>query len=124
MASVKSGYNAKFVVGGTSMLQATDIRLEINHEAIDITDLASTYRERTGGILDWRATCTSNYATQQALTKAAAGGTSGVLTIRDGSGAVVFIGAGFVTRGTINFPTGASNQEIEVVGNGSTPSIS
>jgi hypothetical protein len=125
MATVKSGYNAKFVVGGTSLLQSEDISVEVNHEPIDITDLQSTYRERCEGILDWSVTCRSKYASQQVLTKAVAGRTSVLVTIREGSAAtgVIFSGLGFVTTANVNFPMGATNQSITVVGNGGTPSV-
>lgn len=121
MSDVRSGYGASLsIVSGTGSYtgaELTDVRVEINHEPVEVTDLASTYRERVGGIIDWRLTANKNYASNAFISHCAAAPSSIVkCTVTNPSGTTVFQAWGYVTRGMLNFPMGASNEEVEVVG--------
>jgi len=121
MSDVRSGYGATLTItsgtGSYDGAELTDVRVEINHEPIDVTDLASTYRERVGGLLDWTVTGRKNYASNAFISHCAAAPSSIVkATIKNPSGTTVFAGWGYVTRGLLNFPMGASNEEVQIVG--------
>ena len=125
MAS-KSGYNAKLSVGsGYTGAELTDVSVSINHEPVEVSDLASTWRERAKGLLDWEVTGSKNYATQAFLTIAGSGTTSVAVSIFGPNSATtaVFTGVGYVTRGMTTFPMGAATETITVVGNGTAPTI-
>lgn len=123
MATNKSGYNATLNIGG-AITSVQDIRMEINHEPVDVTTLASTWRERVAGILDWRVTGTRNYASTSFLSKAKAGTTSVAITVTSpDASSTVFSSVGFITRGLAGFPTDASTEEVEVVSKGTAPVI-
>jgi hypothetical protein len=125
MAS-KSGYSAKLSVGaGYTGAELTNVSVSINHEPVEVSDLASTWRERAKGLLDWEVTGSKNYATQAFLTIAGSGTTSVAVSIFGPNSATtaVFTGVGYVTRGMTTFPMGAATEEITVVGNGTAPTI-
>lgn len=116
MAS-RSGYNASLTVGsGYSGAELTNVTVSVNHEPIEVSDLASTWKERTAGLKSWEVTGTKNYATQAFLTIAASGNTSVGVAVKDQDGTTVFSGAGFVTRGLTAFPQGAASEEITIQG--------
>ena len=123
MASNRSGYNATLWFGATSVVKSTDIRVEINHEPVEVTNLASIWKERVAGIRDWRITGTRNYMSTSFLSLAAAATTSVVVKIKSPSGTTIFSSVGFITRGMGNFPMGMSTEEIEVVSKGTPPVI-
>lgn len=122
MAS-RSGYNASLTVGGYTGAELTNVSVSINHEPIEVSDLASTWRERAKGLIDFEVTGSKNYATQAFLTLAAAGQTSVVVKVSDPDGTTIFSGVGFVTRGMTTFPMGAATEEVTVVGQGATPVV-
>jgi hypothetical protein len=112
----QSGYNATLAVGAYAGASLDDVRVSVNHEPVDVTDLSSKWRERAPGLLQWEVTGTKKYATQAFLTLAKAGTTSVVVRVSPPSGTVFFSALGFVTRGAANFPMGAAGEEISVVG--------
>lgn len=122
MATNKSGYAATLTVSSL-MTSLTDIRVEINHEPIDVTTLASTWRGRVEGILDWRVTGTRNYTATKFLKKAVSGATTFQVGIANPSGTTIFSATGLITRALVGFPTDASTEEIEVVGMGTAPTV-
>lgn len=124
MAS-KSGYTAVLSVGGYSGAELTNVSVTVNHEPIEVSDLASTWKEKTKGLLDWELSGSKNYATQAFVTLAAAGQTSVAVAIYGPNSATtaVFSAVGFVTRGMATFPQGAATEEITVVGNGTAPTV-
>lgn len=124
MATNKTGFGAALTVGVYTGAELTDVRVSINHEPVDITDLASTWRERAEGLLDWEVTGTKNYATEAFLDLALVATTSVTVAVKQPDTSVLFSGAGFITRGMTNFPgNAASNEEITVVGNGVAPTV-
>jgi hypothetical protein len=123
MAS-KSGYKAVLSVGAYAGAELTNVSVSVNHEPIEVSDLASVFKERAIGLLDWEVSGSKNYATQAFVSLAAAGRTSVSVTIGySGATSNVFAGVGWVTRGLANFPMGTANEEITVVGNGTAPTI-
>lgn len=119
----KSGFNASLTVGAYTGAELDDVTVEINHTPVDVTDLASDYVERVGGLRDWSITGRKRYATQAFLTLAASGTTSVNCIVKNPSATTVFSGPGFVTRGMLNFPKDAAGEEITVVGNGTAPTV-
>jgi hypothetical protein len=124
MAS-KSGYTAKLTVGGYTGADLTNVSVSISHEPIELTDLASTWKDFAAGLRDWELTGTKNYATQAFVTLAASGNTSVAVTVFGPNNALtgIFTGYGYVTRGMATFPQGAATEEITVVGNGTAPTV-
>ena len=131
MAS-KSGYNFKAYIGATSkstnIAQVTNIAFSVSGEPVEVSDLASTYKERVQGLSDWEATVSANYQTTQLGKKAAAmaAATSQIFTIVNNKAVpstTVFSGICLITRIGMAFPMGAATEEMTVVGNGTTPSV-
>jgi hypothetical protein len=121
MAS-KSGYNASLTVGsGYTGAELTNVSVVVNHEPIEVSDLASVWKERAIGLLDWEVSGSKSYATQAFVTLAASGRTSVAVKVKDQDGTTIFSGLGFVTRGLATFPMGAASEEITIVGQGATP---
>lgn len=124
---IKTGYNAKLTVtsGSASYTGAelTNVRVFISEEPIEITDLGSTWRERENGLLDWELSATKNVATMTSgfLALARLAGTVNVTIKEPGSSTVAFSGVGIITRGGVDFPMGASTEELSIVGNGTAP---
>lgn len=117
----KSGYTASLTVGAYTGAELTNVSVTLNHEPIEVSDLASVFKERTWGLLDWELTGTKNYVTQAFLTLAKAGRTSVNTIVKNPAGTTMFSCPGLVTRGVANYPMGAATEEITVVGMGSTP---
>ena len=116
-----SGYNATLKIGTYSVASLDDVRVSVDHEPVDVSDLADTWRAMAGGILDWEVTGTRKFTCQKFLTLVDGGRTS--VAIRVGSPATtnLFSGTGYITRGASNFPMGAAGEEITIVGTGSAP---
>lgn len=120
MAS-RSGYNASLTVSGYTGAELTNVSVTVNHEPIEVSDLASTWKERTKGLLDWEVTGSKNYATQAFLTLATSAQTSMIVKVKDQDGTTIFSGIGFITRGMTTFPQGAATEEITITGKGDAP---
>lgn len=118
-----SGYQASLSIGSYAGADITNISVTINGEPIDVTCLADTWKKNVNGLRDWEVTGTKNFTTQDFLTALNSGRTSVLVTITSPAGATVFSGLGFCTRGVTTFPMGAATEEITVVGQGSTPSV-
>jgi predicted secreted protein len=113
----RSGYNASLSIGtGYTGAELTNVAVTVNHEPIEVSDLASTWKERVAGLKSWEVTGSKNFATQAFLTLAASGNTSVAVAVKDQDGTTIFSGAGFVTRGLSTFPQGAATEEVTIQG--------
>ena len=123
MAS-KSGYKTTLTIGAT-VTELTDVSITVNHEPIEVSDLASVWKERTFGMMDFELTAKRNYVSTHFLKTAAtsAGVQTVNLTVVDPASVTVFQGTGMITRATLNMPMGAITEDITFQGAGSVPTI-
>lgn len=124
MAS-KSGYTAKLTVGGYTGADLTNVSVSISHEPIELTDLASVWKDYAAGLRDWEVTGSKNYTTQAFVTLAASGNTSVAVSVYGPNSATtaIFTGYGYITRGMAAYPQGAATEEVTIVGNGTAPTV-
>lgn len=128
MASVKTGYDATLTVTSGSTYtggELTNVRAFISEEPVDISDLGSIWRERENGLLDWEIAGTKNVAAMASgfLALARLVGTVTVSIKEPGGTGIAFSGVGIITRGGVDFPMGATTEEISIVGDGTAPSV-
>lgn len=128
LTSVKSGYNAQLKLdGGSAVAVMTDIRVEMSQDFIEVQGLDDDMIQRVPGLSDWRMSGTRRYASMAFLSAAAvamsANTSVGVTIINPSASSTVFSAVGFMTRAALNYPTDATNEEIEVVSKGTRPVV-
>lgn len=128
LTSVKSGYNAKLKIDGSAVAVMTDIRVEMSQDFIETQGLADDMIQRVPGLSDWRISGTRRYASMaflNAMSVASSANTSIGVTIVNpaATGIAVFSSVGFITRAALNYPTDATNEEIEVISKGTRPVV-
>ena len=128
-----SGYTASLYLGPVSSgaadyhgAELTNVSVNVGHEPVEVSDLASVFKERVAGLLDWEVTGSKNYVTQRFLTRVQSAQTSILCRVFSSAhpppASAVFTAYGFVTRGLATYPMGAATEEITVQG-GSTTSV-
>ena len=126
MAS-KSGYKTTMSfskVGTSTVVELTDVSVTVNHESIEVSDLASVWKERTWGLVDCEVTAKRNYVASTFLRKAtSAGAYSYIIAVISPSLTHVFSGVFLLTRATLNMPMGAITEDITLQGYGSVPIV-
>ena len=128
MAS-KSGYDARLLIGHAAAgattydgAELTNVVVTVSNEPVEVSDLASTYKERTQGLSDVEVTGTKNYvSTKFAKAAASMHVSTFVVTVFNPSGTAVFAGSMLLTRGAMTIPMGAITEEVTLVGYGPTP---
>lgn len=128
LTSVKSGYNAQLKLsGGTAIAVMTDIRIELSQDFIEVQGLSDDMIQRVPGLSDWRLSGTRRYASMAFVSSAqvamSANTSVGVSVINPSASSTVFSAVGFITRAALNYPTDATNEEIEVISKGTRPVV-